>query len=213
MLEAIPLPTHETDHICADCGDAIVYMEEVFLLQIVRPQLLDGRTLYWQVTDEEEPDGPFKFEPYYFCFACWEKLYESVRSDMQDEPPVEDEASQFECVCCSSGIRGTQLILGQVVPGELAGTFTLGEFHVSSRAPDGVRGPNFMQLSSSNMLCLYCTGLMSDGYIDMWADLSENGECSDCVQARCHRTSNCNCRCHYDPPENDEDATPTDWRV
>lgn len=201
--EFAPLPSHDTEHICADCGDAIVYMEEVFLLQIVRPQLFDGRTLHYQVTDESDPEGPFKFKPYYFCFKCWEKMYEAVRSDTADEPPVEDEASRFECVCCSSGIRDM----------ELCGIFTLGEFHVSSRAPDGVRGPNFMQLSSSNMLCLYCTGLMNDGYIDMWADLSENGECSDCVQARCHRTSNCNCRCHYDPPENDEDATPTDWRV
>jgi hypothetical protein len=190
------LPLQRTDFICADCGDPITYMDEVFQLQVIRPVRPDrSQTLYLEVTDEHHPEDGFLFEPYYFCYRCWEKNYDEIRDDMEDEPPVDDADSKFECVCCGSGIRQW----------ELAGTFALGEFRLSERSPNGERSASFVTLSNVDMLCIYCLTILNDGYIDMWQDLSENHECTDCVQARCWRATECGCRCHHSPPEEDDD--------
>jgi hypothetical protein len=192
-LELAALPMQQTDFVCADCGDAITYMDEVFLLQVVRPQLYQGRTVHHQVIDEHDVQGSFRFGPYYFCFRCWEKNYEDVCEDISDEPPVEDSASLFECVCCASGIREF----------ELAGTFTLGEFQISERSPSGTASHSFIPMSNVDMICLYCLTILNEGYIDMWGDLSEDRECPDCVQGRCWRCTHCECRCHRAPPDDD----------
>jgi hypothetical protein len=196
--ELLLLPSHDTEHVCADCGDAIVYIDEVYLLQVVRPHLYNGRTLHYQVIDETDVEGGFLFDPYYYCIKCWETLFEKIRSDMSDELPVEDADSKFECVCCSSGIREMELV----------GIATLGEFHVSKRAPSGIRGPMFTPISNTDMLCIYCLTILNDGYIDIWPELSENSECTDCIQARCWRVGQCGCRCHYDPEEEEEEEQP-----
>jgi hypothetical protein len=192
--ELIKLPAHLTGFVCTDCGDDITYMDEVFVLDVVQPMKCESGTLYYEVTDEQNPEEGFIFEPYRFCFQCWEKNYEEIRNETQDEPPVLDTYSEHECVLCASGIRDQ----------ELAGRFTLGEFHVSARAPNGIRGPCFTPIGNPDLLCLYCLSLLNDGYIDMWPDLSENGECTDCIQARCWRYTECHCRCHFSPPEEDD---------
>ncbi len=193
--ESLLLPRHATDHVCADCGEAIHYMDEVYLLQVVRPYALHGQITHYQVFDEEEVTGAFRFEPWFFCIPCWEQLRDSVQADMADELPVVDEASRFECACCGSGIREM----------ELAGVAAMGEFHVSARAPNGVRASEFVFISNSDMLCLYCLVVINDGYIDMWPDLAEHTECTDCIQMRCWRERQCACRCHLDLPEEEEE--------
>jgi hypothetical protein len=189
------LKANSTEHICADCGEAIVCMEEVFLLQVIRPQRWQGQQVHHIVIDEHDPEGCFRFEPYYFCFNCWEKTYEEIHNDMQDELPVNDCYSEFECTCCGSGIRGL----------ELAGLSTLGEFHVSERAPNGMRDNAFIAISNPDLICIYCMTILNNGYIDMWENLNENEECDDCVQARCWRVEECACRCHHSPPDEDEE--------
>lgn len=186
-----------TGHICADCGNSITYSEEVWLLQIVQPQRFSGRTFHHQVIDEEDLSGDFLFDPYFYCFSCWENMYKELQSEATDEPPIEDPGSAFECVCCGSGIREW----------EYAGIFTLGEFHVSTRAPNGVRGPHFVPNSQPDMLCLYCLVLLNEGHITMWEYLAQFGECNDCIQLRCWREGigHCTCSCHLDEPE-DSDA-------
>jgi len=199
--ELDPIELRKTDHICADCGGAVVYMDEVFLLQIVRSKRGQEGVLHYEVIDEHDPDGCFRFEPYYFCIQCWEKNYGEIHSDMEDELPVNDYDSKFECVCCGSGIREF----------ELAGLATLGEFHISERAPNGMHDASFLGISNPDLICLYCMSLLNDGCIDMWPDLTEYGECVDCIQARCWRASECECRCHFEAPEEDEEqpAEPT----
>jgi hypothetical protein len=178
-----------TDFVCADCGDDVEYMDEVYKLHIVRLQRYLGHTVQCHVYDEYDQDSPFRFEPYYFCVDCWEKNYESIRKDMTDEPPVEDLNGKFECACCASDIREL----------ELAGVVDLGEFHVSERSPNGAQSAVFRSISNDDKLCLYCLTVLNDGYIDMWKELSEFGECEDCIQARCWRTDtrgDCECDCH-----------------
>ena len=195
------LYTHSTEHICADCSESIRYMDEVYLLQVVRPVKFGKEVQYCQVIDEAAAAGEFLFEPWFYCIPCWEKLYESVRSDMSDELPVTDEHSDLECSCCASGMRSGNIHR----EGELVGIATMGEFRLSTRAPNGMHGPEFTPISNPDTLCLYCLTIINDGYIDMWPNLSERGECADCIQMRCWREQQCACQCHLNLQEEEEE--------
>ena len=175
----------KTGHICSDCADDIAYTEEVVLLQVVQAESVDGKALFYPVLRPH--DGTFLYEPYHYCFRCWENLYEQLREDTVDEPPMIDAGAAFECLCCSSSIR----------EGEYVGTFTIGEFHQSRRSPSGVRSMQFMHNGKPEMLCLYCL-LLLNLHIEMWEHVTQAGECDECVLARCWRDpSSCDCGCHF----------------
>jgi hypothetical protein len=184
------LPLYTTGHVCADCGKNIKYMEECWLLQVVQLQRINGKTLQYAVIDEDDVDGDFLFEPFFFCHECWESNYESLRAESVDEPPVRDpfEQAHFECSCCGSDIREW----------EYAGSMTIGEFHPSTRAPNGVRGPCFIPNCDAEPLCLHCLRVLNENFIEMWDELSQLDECADCTQIRCWRYGDnaCSCSCH-----------------
>lgn len=189
-----------TGHICSDCEADITYTEETFLIEIVQPQVVGPTVFCYPVKDEHDPEGDFLYEPHYYCFKCWENHYDELRKEVADSPPVNDPQSDIECVCCASGIRSW----------EQAGMLTLGEFHLSKRAPNGVRGPRFEPVSKPEILCLYCLSIFNDNYIIMWDDLSQDGECCDCILARCWRHGPCGCGCHlpdteFDVPDDTDD--------
>jgi len=194
LMQEDPAP-QATGHICADCGEGLTYTQEVWSVQVVQPQNFGGKTFFHTIIDEDDPSGDFLFEPYFFCFGCWENLYEAIKEEHDDTPPFLDADSKFECVCCGSGIREW----------EYAGTFTLGELLVSKRAPNGVRGPHFESNGKPELLCLYCLVLINEGHIEMWDGLSQFGECNDCIQIRCWREAACGCGCHIDAPEEVEE--------
>ncbi len=187
------LARKKTDHICADCGNDIMYTEEVVLLQIVQAEIRQGRALFHIIVDPED-NRNFLFEPYYYCFRCWESLYEKLREETKDEPPMIDSVGPLECLCCSSTIREEEYVA----------TFTLGEFHLSSRTPDGNQRGRYVPAGRPELLCLYCTYTLNL-YIEMWPTLSQNGECAECIHARCWRNDACTCGCHNEEAEEYED--------
>lgn len=174
--------------ICADCEDRIGYEKEFVLLQVVQLQKLGGGVFFYPVMDETGIVSDYQFEPYHFCFECWEDLYEKIREEMADAPPAEDALSVIECTCCGSGIREW----------EITGTWTVGEFITSRRAPAPgfTPGPRFDQASKPEVLCAYCLALLNEVVITMWDDFPAESICIDCVQARCWRHQNCGCSCH-----------------
>jgi hypothetical protein len=181
---------------CADCEDDIYYEEECILLQVVQPQMVGGIVHFWPVMDETGVVSDFQFEPYHFCFHCWEDLLEKVKEEMQDVPPLEDELSVIECSCCGSGIREWERV----------GTWTIGEFLHSRRAPLHQwpqPGPRFNTVNKPEVLCTYCLVLMDECVISMWEDFPDPHTCSDCVQMRCWRYQECGCTCHEDEGENE----------
>lgn len=186
----------KTGHTCTDCEEAIVYTEEAFLIEVVQPQVIGGQVFLHPIIDENDPDGDFLFQPYFFCFKDWEAHYEELREQTEDEPPVPDTLSVLECACCSSGIREW----------EYTGKFTLGEFHISRRSPNKVPEPKFQPNGKPDLLCLYCLSVINDNYIVMWDDLSQFGECIDCVRTRCWRHSPCGCGCHLPDPDFNDNA-------
>lgn len=173
------------DNVCASCGDdeTIGYGEEVVLLQIVQPQVVRGGRYFRPVMGEM---GDFAFDPYFFHFTCWENFYEDITEASEDSPPRIDAASPFHCHACHSGIR----------EGERAGSFTLGEFYISQRTPNGERSARFHPNGEPELLCLYCLLLGNENSLEMWEELSEKGECIDCTQACCWRLPACDCVCH-----------------
>lgn len=178
---------------CTDCGSRIRYTEDVFLLQMCQLQEYDKRTHYHQVIDEDDVKGDFLYEPAYFCEECWDALFESLKDDLEDAPPVDDPESDFECTCCGSGIRAWELV----------GVFVAGAFQRSTRAPNGVGGPRFIP-ESPELMCLSCLVLLNE-HLEFWANLSEQGECADCVHMRCWRLGDyCDCDCHNHPGERTE---------
>jgi hypothetical protein len=81
----------------------------------------------------------------------------------------------------------------------------MGEFHISRRAPNGIPGPHFRPNGKPDMYCLWCMAQINENHIEMWADLSEGGECVDCQQIRCWRYDECECDCHSGVTEEDTD--------
>jgi hypothetical protein len=190
QLEHLESILRDTGHICADCGTSLTFTEECVILQVVQPEVMNGRVAFYPIVDSQ--DGTFTFEPYYYCFECWESQYEALREETTDQKPIEDKESAFDCLCCASGIR----------PGEYTATFTFGEFRLSMRSPNGQPSAQFHPASGNpEMLCLYCLVILNT-QIEMWDDISQSGECSDCISVRCWRGSECECACHQ-PSEED----------
>lgn len=184
-----------TGHICTDCGESLDYVDEVWLLEVQQLRQLGGRVFHHQVFNEQDPQGDFLYDPYFYCFNCWETQHKELKEDFDDELPILDRESIMECSCCGSGIR----------EGEYVGVITLGEFHPSTRAPNGERGPRFTSISNPDIICTFCLALLNENHMTMWEEgFSQVGECIDCTQLRCWRYNNCTCTCHTDSPDQGE---------
>ncbi len=195
--ELTPWGLENTGHTCNDCEEPLRYTEEVFLIRIMQPQVVGGKAVFHNIIDENDIEGTALFQSFFFCFECWEAHYHDLQGATSDEPPVRDELSALECVCCGSGIREW----------EYTGTFTLGEFHVSKRAPNHFRGTTFDPNGKPEALCLYCLTIINENYIAMWDDLSQEGECSDCLLIRCWRhPGTCGCGCHIEYTETEDNG-------
>lgn len=200
---SLALNAQPTDHICADCGKPIMFGQECWLIQIVQLHAHGDQIIHYPVIDPEDPNGDYLYYPFFFCFECWENNYKAIRDEVVDEPPLEDVTgtAQFECVICGSDI----------CPGEYSGSFTLGEFQLSSRAPNGIRGGRFIPNAEPEAFCIYCVSMMNEYFIELWeGGVRQFGQCIECSQVRCWRYGDCacSCGCHLgeDPEEEEEEA-------
>jgi hypothetical protein len=183
--------TMKTEQSCPSCGEEIVFTEEIVQLLVVQPHFANGELLLHPVLDDA---GDFLYEPYFLQFMCWEGVEEELEEEIEDVPPIEDVGSPLACRYCRSGIREW----------EHCGAITLGEIHIAKRAPNGVRGEDFIEAAYPDLICLYCLLLINEGILELWdADtggVTQEGECGDCLQARCFRLpkNTCCCTCHLD---------------
>jgi hypothetical protein len=200
----------KTEEICPSCAEPIVFTEDVVLLEVVQPRRLDGQLVRFHILDEE---GDFLYQPYFIQFSpCWEEIEEWLTEELENEPPMEDTFSEFQCRYCKSGIREW----------EWCGSITMGEVHVSPRSPTGAREEKFVPSGESDLICLYCLHVINEGNIELWDPeyggvTERNGECGDCLQARCWRsypitsgqqagswaTLGCDCACHLEDADNE----------
>lgn len=187
--------TMKTTKGCPECGEDLVFTEEIYLLQIVQPHILPTGLVLHPVLNEE---GDFLHEPYFMHFMCWEKVEEDLRETVKDEPPVIESFAPLRCKYCESSI----------CEWEVCGSLSMGEIHISKRAPEGVHGEELVEMAEPDLICLYCLLLINEGITEFWEEgVSQNGECGDCIQGRCFRLpeGTCACPCHYAFEQEEDD--------
>jgi hypothetical protein len=190
--------TGVTKQVCAQCGEALEFTEEVFLLQIVRAHEVHGQLSLHLALDD---DGDFLYEPHFLHFKCWEEIQEELEEELENEPPILAARGVLDCKSCGGGIEASEVL----------GALTLGELHLSKRAPTSTgRGEDFEEAGDPFLFCVYCLNLINDNWLEFWKDgISETGECMDCIQTRCWRVRGtiyeCQCPCHFEVPPEEED--------
>ena len=202
VRNADALEARETGHCCTDCGESLGFCDEVWCVQIVLVGLAGGKLATVPVPDENDVNRSDLFETYFFCFACWESHYDSLREDVSDEPPVEDGRGITQCSCCKSDI----------IELETAGSMTLGEFQLSRRSPNGRSSMVFKPNGQPDAICVFCMALFNETHMELWeGGVSQTGECLDCTELRCWRDGDgaCGCSCHVgiiEPVEDDDEG-------
>lgn len=173
----------DSDLSCALCGDMLKYADESFVLTVVMAVVIPEGIQYIPLMLEDGSD--FLYEPYFFCFTCWESCIEDVRTEKGDMPPVEDQYSILECACCESGIRQNEVL----------GTASFGEVHRTKRSPDTGGYVKFEVMDPEpSTLCIECLNALNTVVDDLWTDgVSQGGECEEGRFIRCWRYG-----CTYD---------------
>jgi hypothetical protein len=176
-----------TELTCISCGDDLEPAQEVFLATIC--YALEAGDFYdeLEVLDEEEKAPAF--EPLFFDLDCWDEVTDGLNEIVEDEPPEEHNNALLRCHFCASGIL--QL--------ERYSRIRLGELHLSPRRPNGEMTFRFVETGPrSQVMCLSCMTHVSCGILEIWEDVTQEGECGDCAHARCWREDKCplECACH-----------------
>jgi len=188
---------HPTELVCLHCMERIVTGEDVALFQLVEPWLSkeDGEVKYLILRDDN--DEPL-VEPVFFDFSCYEELEETIREQLEDEPPNVETHSVLECDYCGDSIR----------MGERCIAVDIGEVAFSPRTPTlkGVCSPTTTFLAAEGDLwvaCLTCARrFLSAAGIedsDLENTLAQGRECKECTATKCWRHGRCMCRCHWRP--------------
>jgi len=170
---------------CGQCSNELEMVEEVFLLRVVQPYMVDGKLQHNDVLTHE---GEFKYEPSFFCFDCCEEVLEELREMQEDSPPISDPHGILLCDICESDI----------LQGELVGLAQFGEIHWSERAPNGRYSPVFVDMNDEKHICISCLHFM-EGERDkpLWPAGVEPvpgfEACEDGLFTRCWRYGNCQC--------------------
>lgn len=175
----------ETPIDCTSCGKAFCESEEIFQVTLRFVVRTETGLTQCHVLGE---DGDCAYEPTFFHVGCWEEVVEGLREAVADTPSVEDEEAALLCTFCESGVREW----------EHFGRAYIGELRRSPRCPDGQKAYRFVRIDSSagSLICLPCMQRVHDEVLEIWDEVSQEGECSDCIHDRCWRQSECECDCH-----------------
>ena len=170
---------------CAVCLTEIKLTEEVFLLKVVHPFLIDGALQYFDVVDER---GNYKYPPCFFDFSCWEEEEEEICIIQEDVPPIGDHSGIILCDICESDI----------CQGEAMGLVQFGEIRLSERSPNCATTSSFVGMADPQHLCIACLVHLEENQSDpLWEgelDPVPNFEvCVEGIHERCWRGGNCAC--------------------
>lgn len=175
-----------TGHTCAseDCDGELFIHDELVLIQVVYPNLVDGRI---ECYDIDDGTGEFVYEPCFLHMDCWLEFLSSLDMLLEDSPPILDPLTICDCTQCKSGIRAW----------ETSCLITPGEFERSSRSPNGYQDFHFApsRQSPPMILCASCTARLNEEIFEMWEQFSHNGECPEGTHKRCWRTGECQEMC------------------
>jgi len=170
---------------CAICANDIKLTDEVFLLRIVHPFIVDGTLTYYDIV---EANGDYKYPPAFFDFECWEDEEEEIRTIQEDVPPVQHYNGIILCDICESDI----------CQGEAMGLAQFGEIRLSERSPNNILSASFVGMAEPQHLCIACLTHMEENQQDpIWPGEIEpvpNHEvCVEGLFERCWREGQCYC--------------------
>lgn len=178
-----------TGHSCPVCRRGIEADDDVSLALVVQAQQVTGGNKFHPLLTAS---GEYRFEPVFFHFkGCWQDIYHDLEKIAEDTDVRRDLASHLNCETCGSGIREWEImVLAQY-----------GEFRTSRRSPNGsptyIFSP-FKDVDNSSHICIACILNLVGDTMQVWEDISENGECSYCTHSRCWRVAQCGCDCHME---------------
>lgn len=144
----------DTDHICADCGEGIPLVEEVFLVQILYQAVAEEGAYFYNVEDA----GDFIYSPHFFCMKCWDTTKETLQGLLEDVPPLEKPDATRKCSLCGSGIANMETVA----------VITLGELRRSQRMPAGEPTIHFAGIQQPEVWCAHCAARLNADIIELW---------------------------------------------
>jgi len=121
------------------------------LLQIVRPYLFqDDASGEWRLHFEKQlgEDGDFAHAPYFFHEDCWLETSESLRDEVEGNPPTRLEGSTIACRCNFCG--------SDVAEGDYLGIVHYGDFRLSNRQPNLQDALEHTMEGGPQYLCTEC---------------------------------------------------------
>lgn len=166
-----------SDLSCALCGDMLRYTDESFILTVVTAAIEERSIHYRPIMLEDGSD--FQYEPYFFCFTCWESSIEEVKKRCEDNPPVSDQYGILECGCCESGIRQH----------ETMGISSFGEVRRSRRSStEGGKSTFEVMDPDPSILCVECLNDLNTIVDELWeGGVTQAEECAEGRFIRCWR--------------------------
>lgn len=148
----------EPDSVCASCGDEIELADEARLLEVVHIHAENGQLRFYIVQDEA---GDYKFEPHFFCVACWKEVMSDLREELKDTPPQYIAAKPVcECPHCGSTIDDWATIA----------TVRVGELHRADQQPEDEAEPIFHDTKLPEIVCANCLTTITEEVIDLWSE-------------------------------------------
>ena len=171
---------NESGEHCPKCSDPIYFTDEVFLIRVVRPELVPFQGIEFQ--DELASDGDYMYPPQLVCFECWENVAEDMANEERNPyVTVMDDRAILECSFCESGIRA----------GEVMGIATFGEIERPERSPEQALTPVFQACTKEpTIICVSCMRRLNSDpdLLELWnAPIQEEDECEEGTDNRCWR--------------------------
>ncbi len=174
-----------TEQVCGQCEDDLIFEEDVIIVEVMSPRIVDGRVELIPVMDEL---GNFAYDVYFLHYKCWEEILEEWKEEIADTPPVVDQDQLLQCCCCAGSIREYETVM----------TTTLGELTRSKRSPSGGgHGLHLERNEAPDVLCIWCLSMINTHWLTFWEEPPTiQGECEECQHLRCWRGFDCECTCH-----------------
>jgi hypothetical protein len=170
---------------CCLCTNDIKLTDEVFLVRIVHPFIIEEKLEYFDIVDSQ---GQYKYAPVFFDFECWEEESEEVQTIQEDTPPIEALEGIILCDICESDI----------CQGEAMGLVQFGEIRLTGRQPNNSISSSFVGMADPTHLCIACiTHLEDNQHVPFWSNSIEPAPdldvCTEGVFERCWRGGTCAC--------------------
>jgi len=169
----------DTGLTCAYDGELIEYSDGVVVLLVVRPYVIGGQLIFYDLLTEDQ--GDYLYSPLIFHAKNWDDLDEQFITYAEERTPVPLIDPIVSCRYCQSGIR----------QGETMGIASFGEIHRSQRNPDlKAYGNRFENMDRNpHIFCISCLMDMNKDIHECWTDgVRHESECEDGTYARCWRS-------------------------